>query len=65
MGSNEYYNSSAKLNKERNSDNRLGGSSKLYNKKVNNQSAYTNKYRPVDPRKKPKPYDSIWELFSQ
>ena len=65
MGSNEYYNSSGKLNKERNSDNRLGGSSKLYNKKVNNQSAYTNKYRPVDPRKKPKPYDSIWELFSQ
>ena len=68
MGSNEYYNSSAKLNKERNSDNRLGGSSKLYNKKVskvNNQSAYSNKYRPVDPRKKPKPYDSIWELFSQ
>lgn len=66
MGSNEYYNASAKLNRERNSDNRLGGSSKLYNKisKVNNYGAYTSKYRPVDPRKKPKPYDSIWELFS-
>jgi hypothetical protein len=67
IGSNEYYNASAKLNRERNSDNRLGGSSKLYNKisKVNNYGAYTSKYRPVDPRKKPKPYDSVWELFSQ
>ena len=66
MGSNEYYKFLPK-NAENSSDNRLGGSSKLYNKvsEVNNQSAYTNKYRPVDPRKKPKPYDSIWELFSQ
>ena len=67
IGSGKYYNASAKAKKERNSDNRLGGSSMLYDKmaKVNNSNAYTTKYRPVDPRKKPKPYDSIWELFSQ
>ena len=43
---------------ERQQDNRLGGSKTLY-------TGYTTKYRPQDPRKGVKPYDSIWELFKQ
>ena len=43
------------LKKEASSDNRLGGSS----------TAYKRHYKPVDPRKNPRPYDSIWDIFHQ
>ena len=58
MGSNEFYKTSAAGVSETQSDNRLGGSKTLF-------SGYTTKYRPRDPRKRPKPYDSIWEIFKQ
>ena len=45
-----YYNQ-----QEAASDNRLGGS----------KTAYRQNYRPVDPRKRPNPYDSIWDIFSR
>ena len=35
---------------EMKSDNRLGGS----------KTAYTQKYKPMDPNKFPRPYDAIW-----
>ena len=58
MGSNEYYKTSASGLAEREQDNRLGGSKSLY-------TGYTTTYRPQDPRKGVKHYDSIWELFKQ
>jgi len=64
MGSNDFYKSSAAAITEAQNDNRLGGSKTKYDK-VNNYGGYTTKYRPIDPRKKPNPYDSIWELFKQ
>jgi hypothetical protein len=42
------------------SDNRLGGSTREYEK---HDTAYTRRYKPRDPRKRPKPYDSIWKIF--
>ena len=39
--------------KEAQSDNRLGGSS----------TAYRKNYKPIDPNKDPRPYDSIWDIF--
>jgi len=45
-----YYN-----RQEAASDNRLGGS----------KTAYRQNYKPVDPRKRPNPYDSIWDIFSR
>ena len=56
MGSNEFYKSTSYGLEEMKSDNRLGGSKTLF-------SGYTTKYRPRDPRKRPNPYDSIWEVF--
>ena len=44
--------SSAAL-KEAQSDNRLGGS----------KTAYKKNYKPIDPRKQPRPYNSIWDIF--
>jgi len=58
MGSNEFYKTSADGLLETQKDNRLGGSKTLF-------SGYTTKYRPRDPSKRPKPYDSIWEIFKQ
>lgn len=45
-----YYNT-----QEAASDNRLGGS----------KTAYKKNYKPVDPRKRPSAYDSIWDVFSK
>ena len=56
LGSNEYYKTSSAGLAEKKEDNRLGGSKTLY-------SGYTTTYRPQDPRKGVKAYDSIWELF--
>ena len=56
LGSNEYYKTSSAGLAEKKEDNRLGGSKTLY-------SGYTTTYRPKDPRKGVKAYDSIWELF--
>ena len=39
--------------KEAQSDNRLGGS----------KTAYKKNYKPLDPRKQPRPYNSIWDIF--
>ena len=39
--------------KEAQSDNRLGGS----------KTAYKKNYKPIDPRKQPRPYNSIWDIF--
>lgn len=58
LGKTDYYESSSIGLQEKQNDNRLGGSKTLY-------SGYTTKYRPQDPRKGVKPYDSIWELFKQ
>jgi hypothetical protein len=44
--------SSAAL-KEARSDNRLGGS----------KTAYKKNYKPIDPHKQPRPYNSIWDIF--
>ena len=46
----ELLNSKRDAVNEKQSDNRLGGSS----------FAYKQNYRPVDPRIQPQPYDSIW-----
>lgn len=64
MGSNDFYKSSAQGVNETQGDNRLGGSKTLFDKSKKH-SGYTTKYRPNDPRHRPKPYDSIWELFKQ
>ena len=45
-----YYNK-----REAESDNRLGGS----------KTAYRQNYKPVDPRKNPSAYDSVWDIFSK
>ena len=45
-----YYNT-----QEAASDNRLGGS----------KTAYRQNYKPVDPRKSPSAYDSVWDIFSK
>ena len=58
LGGSDYYKTSSEGLKEKQTDNRLGGSKTLY-------SGYTTKYRPQDPRKGVKAYDSIWELFKQ
>ena len=58
MGSDKYYKATSSSITEAKNDNRLGGSKTLF-------SGYTTNYRPRDPRKKPNPYDSIWELFKQ
>ena len=58
LGNKDYYKTSSSGLGEKQTDNRLGGSKTLY-------SGYTTKYRPQDPRKGVKPYDSIWELFKQ
>jgi hypothetical protein len=46
-------------------DNRLGGNypSYVYNTQNNTGTAYTNQYKPVNPGKKPKPYNSLMDLF--
>ena len=48
---------------EAESDNRLGGSKSLY-RKMTQDSGYTKRYHPNDPRRKPSPYNSIWNVFS-
>ena len=58
LGSNEYYKTGSSGLMEKESDNRLGGTKTLF-------TGYTTNYRPQDPRKGVKPYDSIWELFKQ
>ena len=46
-------------------DNRLGGNypSYSYNTQNNAGTAYTNQYKPVNPGKNPKPYNSLMDLF--
>ena len=46
-------------------DNRLGGNypSYSYNTQNNRGTAYTDQYKPVNPGKKPKPYNSLMDLF--
>ena len=46
-------------------DNRLGGNypSYSYNTQNNAGTAYTDQYKPVNPGKKPKPYNSLMDLF--
>lgn len=46
-------------------DNRLGGNypSYVYNTQNNTGTAYTDQYKPVNPGKKPKPYNSLMDLF--
>ena len=44
---------------ETESDNRLGGSRTQYE----NRTAYRNNYKPLDPRKFPNPYNSMWDVF--
>ena len=48
---------------EAESDNRLGGSKSLY-REMTQDSGYTKQYHPNDPRRKPSPYNSIWNVFS-
>ena len=50
----------AKGLEEASNDNGVGGSKTQYK----NKTAYTTQYKPVDPRKKPSPYNSIWKMFS-
>ena len=45
---------------ETESDNRLGGSKSQYD----NRTAYRSNYKPMDPRKFPNPYNSMWDIFS-
>ena len=45
------------------SNNRLGGSSSLYKKHLNDQTRQINGI-PRDPRKRPSPYNSIWNVFN-
>jgi hypothetical protein len=44
-------------------DNRLGGSKTLY-REMTQDSGYTKHYNPRDPRRKPSPYNSIWNIFN-
>lgn len=44
---------------EAGSDNRLGGS----NTQFKSRTAYTTDYRPLDPRKFPHPYNSLWDIL--
>lgn len=46
-------------------DNRLGGNypSYSYNTQNNRGTAYTDQYKPANPGKKPKPYNSLMDLF--
>ena len=44
-------------------DNRLGGAKTLY-RKMTQDSGYTKHYNPRDPRRKPSPYNSIWNVFN-
>ena len=46
-------------------DNRLGGNypTYSYNTQNNTGTAYTNQYKPVNPDKKPTPYNSLMDLF--
>ena len=62
MGADNFYKSSAQGVSETKRDNRLGGSKTLFDQS-NKHSGYTTKYRPQDPRQRPKPYDSIWSLY--
>ena len=64
MGADNYYKSASQGAAETQGDNRLGGSKTLFDQSKKH-SGYTTKYRPQDPRHRPKPYDSIWELFKQ
>ena len=48
--------------KEVASDNRLGGSSSMYEKQISEKIRKLNGI-PRDPRKRPNPYDSIWDIF--
>jgi hypothetical protein len=43
-------------------DNRLGGSSSMYEKQISEKIRKLNGI-PRDPRKRPNPYDSIWDIF--
>ena len=45
-------------------DNRLGGSKTLYRKMTRQDTGYTKFYHPRDPRRRPSPYNSIWNVFS-
>ena len=45
------------------SNNRLGGSKTLY-REMTEDSGYTKQYHPRDPRRKPSPYNSIWNIFN-
>ena len=49
--------------KELATNNRLGGSSSLYEKQINDQTRKNNGI-PRDPRKRPSPYNSIWNVFN-
>ena len=64
MGADNFYKSASQGAAETQGDNRLGGSKTLFDQSKKH-SGYTTKYRPQDPRHRPKPYDSIWELFKQ
>ena len=46
-------------------DNRLGGNYPTYSYNIQNNTgtAYTNQYKPVNPDKKPTPYNSLMDLF--
>ena len=48
--------------KEVATDNRLGGSSSMYEKHISEKIRRRNGI-PRDPRKKPNPYDSVWDIF--
>jgi len=48
--------------KEVSSDNRLGGSSTMYKKHLSDSVRRRNGI-PRDPKKRPQPYDSIWDIF--
>ena len=48
--------------KEVSSDNRLGGSRTMYEKNLSERVRRRNGI-PRDPRKRPQPYDSIWDIF--
>ena len=50
MGDLKYQSSVDSSIAEMKSDNRLGGS----------KSAYNQNYKPIDPDKSPRPYDSVW-----
>ena len=49
--------------KELKSNNRLGGSSSLYEKRISEKDRRGNGI-PRDPRKNPQPYNSIWNIFN-